>query len=47
MEQRRSQSIVQDKSFRFSVQLIGYIRRQPKDPINLVLTMQLDRKSVV
>jgi four helix bundle protein len=43
MEHRRSQSIVQDKSFRFAVQLIGYIRRQPKDPINLVLTRQLLR----
>ena len=43
MEHRRSQSIVQEKSFRFAVQLIGYIRRQPKDPINLVLTRQLLR----
>ena len=43
MEHRRSQSIVQDKSFRFAVQLIGYTRRQPKDPINLVLTRQLLR----
>jgi four helix bundle protein len=43
MQHRRSQSIVQDKSFRFAVQLVGYIRRQPKDPINLVLTRQLLR----
>ena len=43
MEQRRSQSIVQDKSFRFAVQLVGYIRRQPKDHVNLVLTRQLLR----
>ena len=43
MEHRRSQSIVQDKNFRFAVQLVGYIRRQPKDPINLVLTRQLLR----
>ena len=43
MQQRRSQSIVQDKSFRFAVQLIGYIRRQPKDHVNLVLTRQLLR----
>jgi four helix bundle protein len=43
MEQRRSQSIVQDKSFRFVVQIVGYIRRQPKDPVNLVLNRQLLR----
>ena len=43
MQQRRSQSIVQDKSFRFAVQLIGYIRRQPKDHVNLILTRQLLR----
>jgi four helix bundle protein len=43
MEHRRSQSIVQDKSFRFAVQLIGYIRRQQKDHVNLVLTRQLLR----
>jgi four helix bundle protein len=43
MEQRRSQSIVQDKSFRFAVQIVGYIRRQPKDHVNLVLTRQLLR----
>jgi four helix bundle protein len=43
MEQRPSQSIVQDKSFRFAVQIVGYIRRQPKDPVNLVLTRQLLR----
>jgi four helix bundle protein len=43
MEQRRSQSIVQDKSFRFAVQIVGYIRRQQKDHVNLVLTKQLLR----
>lgn len=43
MEYRRSQSIVQDKSFRFAVQLVGYIRQQPKDHVNLVLTRQLLR----
>ena len=43
MEQRRSQSIVQGKSFRFAVQLVGYIRRQPKDHVSLVLTRQLLR----
>jgi four helix bundle protein len=43
MEHRRSQSIVQDKSFRFAVQIVGYIRRQQKDHVNLVLTRQLLR----
>ena len=43
MEQRRSQSIVQDKSFRFAVQIVRYIRRQQKDHVNLVLTRQLLR----
>jgi four helix bundle protein len=43
MEQRPSQSIVQDKSFRFAVQIVGYIRRQPKDYVSLVLTRQLLR----
>ena len=43
MQQRRSQSIVQDKSFRFAVQLVVYIRRQPKDLVNLVLARQLLR----
>ena len=43
MEQRRSQSIVQDKSFRFAVQIVGYIRRQQKDHVNLVLNRQLLR----
>jgi four helix bundle protein len=43
MEQRQSQSIVQDKSFRFAVQIVGYIRRQPKDHVSLVLTRQLLR----
>ena len=43
MEQWPSQRIVQDKSFRFAVQLVGHIRRQPKDHVNLVLTRQLLR----
>jgi four helix bundle protein len=43
MEQRRSQSIVQDKSFRFAVHIVGYIRRQQKDHVNLVLNRQLLR----
>jgi len=43
MEQRRSQSIVQDKSFRFAVQIVGYVRLQQKDHVNLVLARQLLR----
>jgi four helix bundle protein len=43
MEQLRSQSIVQEKSFRFAVQIVGYIRRQQKDQVNLVLARQLLR----
>ena len=43
MGQRRSQSIVQEKSFRFAVQIVGYICRQQKDYVNLVLTRQLLR----
>ena len=43
MEQLRSQSIVQDKSFRFAVQIVGYVRLQQKDLVNLVLTRQLLR----
>ena len=43
MERRRSQSIVQDKSFRFAVQIIGYVRLQQKDLVNLGLTRQLLR----
>ena len=43
MDHQRSQSIVQDKSFRFAVQIVGYIRRQQKDHVNLVLTRQLLR----
>ena len=39
MEQRCSQSIVQDKSFHFAVQSVGYIRRQEKDHVNLTLSM--------
>jgi len=41
MEQRPSRSMVQDNSFRLAVQLVGYIRRQQKDHVNLVLTGQL------
>ena len=41
MEQRLSRSMVQDNSFRLAVQLVGYIRRQQKDHVNLVLTGQL------
>jgi len=43
MEQRRSQSIVQDKSFRFAMQIVGYIRRHQKDHVNLVPNRQLLR----
>ncbi len=43
MEHRRSQSIVREKSFRFAVHIVDYIRRQPKDHISLVLTRQLLR----
>jgi len=43
MEHQRSQSIVQEKSFRFAVQIVGHIRRQQKDHVNLVLTRQLLR----
>ena len=43
MEQRRSKSIVQEKSFRFAVDIVEYARRHQKDHINLVLTRQLLR----
>jgi len=43
MEQRRSQSIAQDKRFHFTVQIVGPIRRLQKDHVNLVLTRQLLR----
>jgi four helix bundle protein len=43
MDHQRSQSIVQEKSFRFAVQVVGYIRRQQKDQVNLVLARQLLR----
>ena len=43
MEQRRSQSIVQEKSFHFAVQLVNYSRRLRKDSTGLVLTRQLLR----
>jgi four helix bundle protein len=43
MEQRRSQSIVQEKSFAFAVRLVNYSRRLRNDSTNLVLTRQLLR----
>ena len=43
MEQRRSKSIIQEKSFRFAVDIVEYARRHQKDYINLVLTRQLLR----
>ena len=43
MQQRRSRSIVQDKSFHFAVQLVNYSRRLRKDSTDLVLTRQLLR----
>ena len=41
MQQRRSRSIVQEKSFHFAVQLVNYSRRLHKDSTDLVLTRQL------
>ena len=41
MEQRRSRSIVQEKSFAFAVRLVNYGRRLRKDSTDLVLTRQL------
>ena len=41
MQQRRSQSIVQEKSFHFAVQLVNYSRRLRKDSTDLALTRQL------
>ena len=43
MEQHRSKSIVQEKSFRFAVDIVTYARRHQNDRINLVLTRQLLR----
>ena len=43
MEQHRSKSIVEEKSFRFAVDIVAYARRHQKDHINLVLTRQLLR----
>jgi four helix bundle protein len=43
MKHRRSQSIVKDKRFRSAVQIVGYIHRQQKDHVNLVLSWQLLR----
>ena len=43
MEQRRSKSIIQEKSFRFAVDIVEYACRHQKDDINLVLTRQLLR----
>lgn len=43
MEQRRSRSIVQDKSFHFAVQIVNYCRGQQKTLANSILTRQLLR----
>ena len=43
MERHRSKSIVQEKSFRFAVDIVTYARRHQNDRINLVLTRQLLR----
>ena len=43
MGQGRSKSIVQEKSFRFAVDIVAYARRHQNDRINLVLTRQLLR----
>ena len=43
MDQRRSKNIVQEKSFRFAVDIVEYAHRHQKDHINLVLTRQLLR----
>ena len=43
MEQHRSKSIVQEKSFRFAVDIVAYARRHQNDRINLVLSRQLLR----
>ena len=41
MGQHRSKSIVQEKSFRFAVDIVEYARRHQKDYINLVLTSRV------
>jgi hypothetical protein len=38
MEQRRSRSLVQEKSFHFAVQLVNFSRRLRQDSTDLVLT---------
>jgi four helix bundle protein len=43
MEQRRSRSIVQEKSFDFAVRLVNYSQQQRKDSTDLVLSRQLLR----
>ena len=43
MEQRRSRSIVREKSFDFAVRLVNYSRQLRKDSTDLVLTRQLLR----
>lgn len=43
MEQHRSKSIVQEKSFRFALDIVAYAQRHQDDRINLVLTRQLLR----
>jgi len=46
MGQHRSKSIVQEKSFRFAVDIVAYARRHQNDRINLVLTSRaLDNES--
>lgn len=43
MDHRRSQGIVKDRRFRSAVQTVGYIHRQQKDHVNLVLSRHLLR----
>ncbi|THJ20032.1 MAG: four helix bundle protein [Nitrospira sp. CG24E] len=43
MERPRSKSLVQEKSFRFAVDIVAYARRHQNDRVNLVLTRQLLR----
>ena len=47
MERHRSKSIVQEKSFRFAVDIVIYARRHQNDRINLVLTRQLLRSGTL
>ena len=43
MERHRSKSIVQEKSFRFAIDIVTYARKHQNDRINLVLNRQLLR----